>query len=187
MAEHRKPATPPRMASGTLPYLGDFLSFLRVLYRHSRIKNFPTSHSLAVRDCGTWHRLQNQPSCVVRFHRLYWSCRAVPSFYRVIGEFIFIVDYVTARFHRPGVVAPVIVQSTIDFNLLALWNVCRWRYSFCFGMKNLHSSLRSVVFFLPRPNIFLSRPTSLGCQASETDGDIQIKKCRNDENEQPHK
>ena len=138
-------------------------------------------------DSGTRHRLINQPSCVVRFHRLCWSCRAVPYFFRAIGEFIFIVDYMAARFHRPGFVAPVIVQSTNDFNLLALLNVCRRRYSFRFGMKNLHSSLRSVVFFLPRLNISFLRPTSFGCQASETDGDIQIKKCRNDENEQSHK
>lgn len=81
----------------------------------------------------------------------------------------------------------LIVQSTNDFNLLAYVNVWRRRYSFCFGKKNLHSSLRSVVFFQPRPNISLLRLTPFGCQASETDGDIQIKKRRNDENEQPHK
>lgn len=46
-----------------------------------------------------------------------------------------------------------IVQSTSDFTCLPLLNVWRRGYSFGFGMKNLHSSLRSVVFLIPRPNI----------------------------------
>lgn len=81
----------------------------------------------------------------------------------------------------------LIVKSTNDFNLLAYVNMWRRIYSFCFRQKNLHSSPRSVVFFHPRPNISLQRLMPFGYQASETDGDIQIKKRRNDENEQPHK
>lgn len=45
----------------------------------------------------------------------------------------------------------------------------------------------ALVFFIPRPNISFPHLTLFGCQASETDGDIQIKKRRNDDNEQPHK
>lgn len=52
-----------------------------------------------------------------------------------------------------------IVQSTSDFTCLPLLNVWRRGYSFGFGMKNLHSSLRSVVFLIPRPNIPLSLAT----------------------------
>lgn len=36
------------------------------------------------------------------------------------GEFIFIDDYATARFHRPGVVAPVHCPINQRFHLLAI-------------------------------------------------------------------
>lgn len=102
-------------------------------------------------------------------------------------EFVFITDYVAVRFHRPGFDAPDFCPINQRFQLACLMKRAAPEIFFCFGMKNLHNSLRSVVFFLPRPNISCLRLTLFGCQASETDGDIQIKKRRNDENEQPHK
>ena len=92
--------------------------------------------------------------------------------------FIFIADYMAVRFHRPGFDAPDYCPINQRFQLACLMKRAVPEIFLLLWNKNLHSSLRSVVFFIPRPNISFSRLTLFGCQASETDGDIQIKKRR---------
>lgn len=102
-------------------YLWDFLPFIRVLYRRCLIRIFtvrsttcrPGTTPLGI-DCG------RHPSCVVWRPKTTQVVSPGTILLSVSGELIFIVDYATGRFHRPGVVAPIHCPINQRFHLLAI-------------------------------------------------------------------
>lgn len=101
-----------------------------------------------------------------------------------IGKFIFSADYVAVRFHRPGFDAPDYCSINQRFQLACLMK--RVAPEIFFWLCNEKSPQLPAVGSI-FPSKADPRLTLFGCQASKTDGDIQIKKRRTDENEQPHK
>ena len=103
-------------------------------------------------------------------------------------ELIFMLDYVAARFHRPGVDAPAYCPISQRFLLACLYErVASEIFFLLWAEKSPQLPAVGSIFNPKAEHPPLSRHTPFGCQASKTDGDIQIKKRRNDENEQPHK